>query len=61
MKELSMDKEMYVTLHHSADRMALEASRKADAGEEADCYTKNYGDVIKFLVSEYEKNEPKDE
>lgn len=55
-----MDKETYITLHHSADRMALEASRTAEADTAAECYTKNYAKVIEYLISEYEKRKPTD-
>jgi len=55
-----MDKETYITMHQAADRMALEAARTAD-DDAAACYIKNYGKVIAYLISEYEKHaHPKD-
>ena len=54
-----MDKETYITLHHSADRLALEAARTAVTDQEADKYIETYQKAIEYLISEYEKNDPK--
>lgn len=56
-----MNKETYITIHQAADRMALEAARAASEGDEAECYIENYGKVIGYLISEYEKRDPKDD
>ena len=52
-----MNQEAYISMHHAADRMALEASRNVTAGKEADCYIKNYKKVIEYLISEYKKHD----
>lgn len=52
-----MNKETYITMHQAADRLALEAARNVDVGEEAGCYTKNYGEVIEYLISEHKKHD----
>ena len=54
-----MDKETYITLHHSADRLALEAARTGAADQEADKYIKTYQSAIEYLISEFEKHDPK--
>ena len=53
-----MDKERYIALHHSADKLALEAARQSNIGSEADCYIENYQKVIEYLISEYKKHDP---
>ena len=52
---------MYVTLHHSADRLALEAARTAPAGQEAATYIVAYDRVMKHLIDSYEVDKPKED
>jgi len=52
-----MDSYFYKVMHDSADRLALEAARKAAAGKEADDYIEAYKKSLEFLISEYKKNE----
>lgn len=55
-----MNEFIFCKLHDSADRLALEAARCADNGQQADCYTDAYMSVLEFLISEYEKHDPKE-
>ena len=57
-----MNEHMYIQLHSAADRLALEAARvKAIPNTQAECYIENYEKVLEFLISEYEKHDPKDD
>ena len=53
-----MNEQTYEMLHASADRLALEAARRAPAGKEADDYTEAYAKVLELLASEYKKYSP---
>ena len=56
MKELQMNENMYVTLHGSADRLALEAVRRMNPFEdEAVCYKDIYNRTMKFLVEQHKQ------
>lgn len=52
-----MNSDEFGVLHAAADRLALEASRDAGAGEhnEEVRYKEAYGSVLEFLISEYKK------
>ena len=55
-----MNEYVYITLHNAVAQLALETARDADNGNEADCYIEAYASVLEFLISEYEKHDPKD-
>ena len=56
-----MDKWMYRQLHVSADRLALEAARRAVLGQEAATYIVAYDRVMKHLIDSYEVDKPKED
>lgn len=56
-----MDKHTYRTLHSAADRLVLEAARRATVGQEASIYIVAYDRVMNHLIDSYEVNEPKED
>ncbi len=50
---MKSDSDLYTRMHEAADRVALEASRKASSGDEASDYIKVYKKVFEYLESEH--------
>jgi len=52
-----MSEQIYVMLHHSADRVALEAARKELSNQkEEDRYIISYAEVMDYLITSYLAN-----
>lgn len=55
MKELHMEKDLFVEVHNAADRVALEATRKVGDDGQEDRYIAVYGKVSDYLVGVFDK------
>ena len=50
-----MKESLFVEIHNAADRVALEAARKASDEKQAEEYIDVYGKVSEYLMGEFEK------
>ncbi len=55
-----MDRDMYIGLHHAADRLALEAAREDPDSQKHKSYIENYTKVLEFLVDKYKELNPEE-
>ena len=55
-----MKERLFIELHNSADRVALEAARKNNKEEQAERYLDVYGKVYDYLVGVFAKADIED-
>jgi len=55
MKELHMEKDLFVEVHNAADRVALEAARNVKEEGQEDRYIAVYGKVSDYLVGVFKE------
>ncbi len=55
-----MKEQLLIEIHNAADRVALEAARKANDEEQAERYIDIYGKVSDYLVEKFGKTDIED-